>query len=384
MNIREFLQDRLFGRLVELTITGTLVRICQGRKSPEYELPKTFQGFNFLNHTEEMAGWLQAILQEEKIRIRRCRIVLDSGQVYLQMVTLPFMTAQERKNWVRWEGSQQVPFEPGTYQAVLLRWQDPEFLKDNQKRRAINAAELSAKRNETGETGLHDYLLIAIPLERIEALRQFSGFLQAELEEVTALGPKQMVLPVNLLPVSSGKEVILKRGYQAATVLCLLISVLLTVRGAISWQHARSTWLETDRQLVPFLPVKAAYEESKKTDYRIRQCQKMLQHIGQTEPVWAAALRTIGKTIPEDCWLEELKQRQTKSGRLEIKGCALSLTRVTEFLERLEQSGVFSEIRLVESGIKRIDFKNSGDNGEKTISFLMLAELVPVREEGTP
>ena len=94
MNIIKFLRDRLFGKPVVLTITGTCVRICQGRKSPEYELPKTWQGYNYLNYAEEMAGWLQAVLQEEKIRIRRCRIVLDSGQVYLQTVRLPFMTAQ--------------------------------------------------------------------------------------------------------------------------------------------------------------------------------------------------------------------------------------------------------------------------------------------------
>ena len=52
-------------------ITGDSVTICQGKNSVKYEFPKTFQDYNYLNHTEEMAGWLLAILQEEKIRIRR-------------------------------------------------------------------------------------------------------------------------------------------------------------------------------------------------------------------------------------------------------------------------------------------------------------------------
>ncbi|MBQ2221015.1 MAG: hypothetical protein II419_05080, partial [Acidaminococcaceae bacterium] len=119
MKIIKHFNDILFGELVTLMITGDSVTICQGKNSVKYEFPKTFQDYNYLNHTEEMAGWLLAILQEEKIRIRRCRIVLDFGQVYLQTVKLPVMTAQEQQNWVRWEGSQYVPFEPGTYHAVL-------------------------------------------------------------------------------------------------------------------------------------------------------------------------------------------------------------------------------------------------------------------------
>ena len=191
MNIINFIKDSFFGRLVELTITGTRVRICEGRKTPEYELPKTFQNYSFLNHTEEMAGWLQAILREEKVQIRRCRIVLDSGQVYLRTVKLPVMTAEERRNWVRWEGSQYVPFEPGTYQAVLLSWPDSANFGLVQESRVTVATDLSAKWQSTEEAKLQDFLLIAISLEKIEALQQFAGILKAKLEEVSAIGPKQ-------------------------------------------------------------------------------------------------------------------------------------------------------------------------------------------------
>ena len=63
MNIIEVLWDRLFGKPVVLTVMETSVRISQGRKAPEYELPKNWQGYKYLNHAEEMANWLQAILQ---------------------------------------------------------------------------------------------------------------------------------------------------------------------------------------------------------------------------------------------------------------------------------------------------------------------------------
>ena len=384
MNIIKFFKDSFFGRLVELTITGTRVRICQGRKTPEYELPKTFQNYSFLNHTEEMAGWLQAILQEEKVQIRRCRIVLDSGQVYLRTVKLPVMTVEEQRNWVHWEGSQCVPFEPGTYQAVLLSWTNSVYSRLVQENRVTVDADLSAKRQTTEEVKLQDFLLIAIPLEILEALQQFAGFLKAKIEEVTVLGPKQVVLPVNLLPVASGKELMRKRGYQTAMVVCFLLSVVLAVRGGISWYRTKSAWLEAERQLVPYSLVKTAYEENKQADYQIRQYQEKLQYISQTGPVWTPALRAIGSMIPEGCWLEELQQKHEPAGRLEMKGCAIKLTQISEFLENLEQSGVFSKVRLVDSGTKRIVVKGSGDNSKKVVSFVLLAELASKRKGARP
>ena len=365
-------------------ITGDSVTICQGKNSVKYEFPKTFQDYNYLNHTEEMAGWLLAILQEEKIRIRRCRIVLDFGQVYLQTVKLPVMTAQEQQNWVRWEGSQYVPFEPGTYHAVLTTEPHSKDYGIIQNYQVSVAADFSAKWQETEDAALQTFLLVAISLEKIETLQQLAGFLRTKLEGITAMEPGKAMLPINLLPVASGKEVIVKRGYQTATVVCLLLSVALAVQGGISWQRTRSAWLEAEWQLAPYQSVKSAYADSKKAEYQIRQYQEKLQRINQTEPVWAPVLRAIGSTIPEGCWLEELQQKHAPAGCLELKGCAIKLARVSEFLENLEQSGLFSKVRLVDSGTKRMVINSRGDNSKQVVSFVLLAELASERKEARP
>lgn len=384
MKIIKHFNDILFGELVTLMITGDSVTICQGKNSVKYEFPKTFQDYNYLNHTEEMAGWLLAILQEEKIRIRRCRIVLDFGQVYLQTVKLPVMTAQEQQNWVRWEGSQYVPFEPGTYHAVLTTEPDWKDYGIAQEHRVSVAADFSAPWQATEEAALQNFLLVAIPLDRIETLQQLAGFLRAKLECVTVMEPEQDALPVNLLPVASEKEVIVKRGYQTATVMCLLLSVALAVRGGIIWQRTRNAWLEAERQLAPYLSVKSAYANSKKAEYQIRQYREKLQHISRTEPAWTPVLRAIGSMIPEGCWLEELQQKHTPAGCLELKGCAIKLALVSEFLENLEQSGLFSKVRLVDSGTKRMVLNSRGDNSKQVVSFVLLAELASERKEARP
>ena len=86
MKIIKLLQDRLLGNMTVLTVTASSVKICQGSKSLAYNLPKTFQKYNYLNHAEEMAGWLLAVLREEKIwkipcskQILRLRFALQNN-----------------------------------------------------------------------------------------------------------------------------------------------------------------------------------------------------------------------------------------------------------------------------------------------------------------
>ena len=133
-----------------------------------------------------------------------------------------------------------------------------------------------------------------------------------------------------------------------------------------------------------FSLTKSMTENSKKAEYQIRQYREKLQRISQTEPIWTPVLRAIGSTIPEGCWLEELQQKHAPAGCLELKGCAIKLARVSEFLENLEQSGLFSKVRLVDSGTKRMVLNSRGDNSKQVVSFVLLAELASERKEARP
>ena len=89
----------------------------------------------------------------------------------------------------------------------------------------------------------------------------------------------------------------------------------------------------------------------------------------------------LDRTEASEGLLEELRQKQPHSGKLEIKGCALDLVRISEFLERLKREEAFSVIRLVESGTRPIESKDREDNGKTVISFLLLAEFAPAQAE---
>ena len=364
------LQDLVFGKLTLLRITGTGIKVRQGRKRLQYELPKNFQSYNYLNHPEEMAGWLQAILQEDPLRIRRCKIVLDAGQVFLQTLRLPEMTEQERASWLRWEGMQYIPFAPDGCRAVLIPWKEKDM-----------------------------FLLAAIPVERITALEQMAGFLKARLEQVTVAVPGKPCLPLSFLPAVSRKEKAVRLGYQGAIALCLLTSIGLLVHNGMQWRRLYTGWQKTQQELDPLLSVKREYAESRETAHRLNTYQQMLEQAEHRNRSLYPLLRLLAEQIPEGCWLEELQLAKNSSSQqlhnttiqnakkntaqskneypvqLELRGCAETFAAVQKFTEKLKASKRFTGVSVAESGEKKLAAKDGTATGQTAVTFLVRANI---------
>ena len=364
------LQDLVFGKLTLLRISGTGIKVRLGRKRLQYELPKNFQSYNYLNHPEEMAGWLQAILQEEPLRIRRCKIVLDAGQVFLQTLRLPEMTEQERASWLRWEGMQYIPFAPDGCRAVLIPWKEKEM-----------------------------FLLAAIPVERITALEQMAGFLKARLEQVTVAVPGKPCLPLSFLPAVSRKEKAVRLGYQGAIALCLLASIGLLVHNGMQWRRLYTGWQKTQQELAPLLSVKREYAESRETAHRLNTYQQLLEQAEHRNRSLYPLLRLLAEQIPEGCWLEELQLAKNSSSQqlhnttiqnakkntaqskneypvqLELRGCAETFAAVQKFTEKLKASKRFIGVSVAESGEKKLAAKDGTATGQTAVTFLVRANI---------
>lgn len=64
-------------------------------------------------------------------------------------------------------------------------------------------------------------------------------------------------------------------------------------------------------------------------------------------------LSTVSRSVPDGLWLMELTQR---GPAVQLEGRAVSLTAVTDFIERLQNSGVFDRpVEIVSTGMEIID-----------------------------
>jgi len=354
-------------------VAGDKIQIFHKKRKFVFELPQTFQFHQYLNHPEEMAGWLRAMLKEENICIRNFKFVLDSSQVYFQTISLPEMSAENRKNWVVWESSRHVPYEPGTYQAVLVPWHSGKEGKNS-----------NLSWQESGQSGANEFLLVAVLNEKVSAIRQCAASLKANLTEVTAEGPGKRWLPVSLLPEIDWKKEGISWGCKIISALCLMISVLIMIRSTMQWQQTKNAFQAAERKLAPLSDFRAEFTANKELEHRILVYRNIFHKTAGNCITWYPLLRTLSDAIPEQCWIEMIREKQNASPLIEIQGCSRNLMQTEEFVENLNHSGVLTRARIAECS-EKADFRNNkGENENSVMAFILLAEPRPGKKEGMP
>ena len=373
MKTFQLLTKLLLGKVTTIVLGRTEVRILHDKKVRKYALPQAFQEHNYLHHPEDMATWLQAALEAEHIRVRRCRLRLDGSQIYLQTVVLPGMAPPDREKWIRWESGRYVPFEPGTYQAALIPWQQPEeegnesvFWQDNR---------------QLGDTV---YLLAALATEKIDALKRFAEALSATLTEITPTGPGEKILPVNLLPEVRSRKKATVWGCKIATVTCVAFSIFFSVRSLICWYQSKSALQVAQEQLIPFQDIKKDYAEEKKMERCIREYREALRYISDNSILWYPALNRLAGDLPDACWLEGIRGKKNALARLEVHGCSENADQLMQFTEKLQAGGEITGIRISESKEKHILQKSLNLSGRTVTAFILQGTLNPAVKEEMP
>ncbi len=373
MDFSRILFTLFYGEKTTLLPEVSKIEIRHGKRSLTLDLPKSFQNCNYLYRPEEMAGWLRAVLEAKHIRVRRCRFVLDSSQVYLQTLMLPDMTDKQQEKWIFWESGKHVPFEQGTYQAALYPWNSGE-----------SGEEMAVSWKEDALPGEKAFLLVALPQEKLDGLKRCAGFLQAGLVEVTAVCPDGTVLPINLLPKIPWKKRALHWTYKGLTFLCTTISLLLLIWNAVAWQQKKDILQDVRQQLQPLDEVKKEYIRGKELEYRIGEYRKALQGISRKTVVWHQVLETVAENLPDECWLEEIRGKEGSSSQLEIHGCSMALTRSMEFADRLKASEILTGVRMAESSERDITRKIPDTYENPAVTFILQAGLNPDRKGALP
>lgn len=98
---------------------------------------------------------------------------------------------------------------------------------------------------------------------------------------------------------------------------------------AIAVQEAEVVRLQAAARLV---------EQADARQKELRERVQLIERLRATQRAPVALLETISLTLPDGLWLLELKQQ---GASVRIEGRALSLTALTDFVDRLQSSGRF-------------------------------------------
>ena len=267
-------------------------------------------------------AWIEKLSSFYKIPVEKQKIVfLKEAEVFTCKLVLPVMPKKEIAEAIRWELPLHVPFEDGTYYF------------------AYKSLGLS-----DGMENLQVYVVLKSLVQNLEEEAKEQGLILTELrvssDEEGAL---------NLVPDGEKRKLLPKtKLYKHGAILLLILgAVLLT--GAWCYKTVQVSNLRKAQVNLQNMSLwQERYEKYKVREQKIETLSTALAKLEKERVLWSELLPVLGVSVPKDCWLTTIKQRDA-SKIVELQGKAKAIEQIRKLVDDLQGSKNFSKVTLAET-----------------------------------
>ena len=267
-------------------------------------------------------AWIEKLSSFYKIPVKKQKVVvLNEEQVFTCKLVLPVMPKKEIAEAIRWELPLHVPFEDGTYYF------------------AYNSLGLN-----DGMENLQVFVVLKSLVQNLEEEAKEQGLV---LTEVKVSGNEEHSL--NLLPDGEKRKLLPKtKLYKLGTIL-LLILVTVLVSGAWCYKTVQVSNLRKAQANLQNMSLwQERYEKQKVREQKIKTLSTALVKLEKERVLWSELLPVLGVSVPKDCWLTTIKQRDA-SKIVELQGKAKAMEQIRKLVDNLQGSKNFSKVTLAET-----------------------------------
>lgn len=256
---------------------------------------------------------------------QRLEVALPEEQVFTCTLTLPMMPDRELAEAVRWELTLHVPFEEGYHYNYKLLGKSDGML---QVEAYVVSKEVVAGYDQLAKgKGL---VLTALCFHNGRGA--FNLLLDAQ---------KRLRAPKNKL-------------YNLGAAVAFGLGLLLLAGGYCYGQAqlAKLNFMEAKLQSLQIWQQR--YEKQEAMAKRITTLTRSLEKLERERLVWSEALASLGSSMPKNCWLTRVKQKEA-SKLVEVYGKARGRLALKSLLENLRARGNFEQVTLLETGTAKDD-----------------------------
>ena len=267
-------------------------------------------------------AWIEKLSSFYKIPVEKQKVVvLEEEQVFTCKLVLPVMPKKEIAEAIRWELPLHVPFEDGTYYF------------------AYKSLGLS-----DGMENLQVYVVLKSLVQNLEEEAKEQGLV---LTEVRVSGDEESTL--NLITDGEMRKLISKtKLYKLGTILLLILGMVL-LTGAWCYKTVQVSNLRKSQANLQNMSLwQDRYEKYKVREQKIKTLSTVLAKLEKERVLWSELLPVLGVSVPKDCWLTTIKQRDA-SKIVELQGKAKAMEQIRKLLDDLQGSKNFSKVTLAET-----------------------------------
>ena len=267
-------------------------------------------------------AWIEKLNSLYKIPLEKQKVVvLKEEQVFACKLVLPVMPKKEVAEAVRWELPLHVPFEDGTYYFAYKSF----GLSD-------------------GMENLQVYVVLKRLVQELEEEAKMQSLI---LTEVRVSNDEADTL--NLLPDAKKRKLLPKRKLHKLGTICLF--VLGTVLITVAWcyktiQVSKLREVQANSQAIYLWQER--YEKWEARAQKIKALSTAIAKLEKERVRWSELLPVLGASVPKDCWLTTIKQRDA-SQVVELQGKAKKIEQIKNLVDNLQVTKNFSKVTLVET-----------------------------------
>ena len=267
-------------------------------------------------------AWIEKLSSLYKVSPEKQKVViLKEEQVFACKLVLPVMPKKEVAEAVRWELPLHVPFEDGTYYF------------------AYKSLGLS-----DGMENLQVYVVLKSFVQELEEEAKMQGFI---LTDVRVSNDEADTL--NLLPDGQKRKLLPKTKLYKLGTICLLIFGTVLFTGAWCYKTMQVSKLreaQVNLQLIHLWQMR--YEKQEARAQKIKALSTAIAKLEKERVLWSEVLPVLGASVPKDCWLTTIKQRDA-SQVVELQGKAKEIEQIKKLVDNLQVTKNFSKVTLVET-----------------------------------
>ena len=267
-------------------------------------------------------AWIEKLSSFYKIPVEKQKIVfLKEEQVFTCKLVLPVMPKKEIAEAIRWELPLHVPFEDGTYYF------------------AYKSLGLS-----DGMENLQVYVVLKSLVQNLEEEANEQGLV---LTELRVSGDEESTL--NLLPDGEKRKLLPKTKLYKYGIILLLILGAVLLTGAWCYKTVQVSNLRKAQANLQNMSLwQESYEKYKVREQKIKTLSTAIVKLEKERMLWSELLPVLGVSVPKDCWLTTIKQRDA-SKIVELQGKAKAMEQIKTLLDNLQRTKNFSRVMLTET-----------------------------------
>ena len=195
-----------------------------------------------------------------------------------------------------------------------------------------------------GMENLQVYVVLKSLVQELEEEAKRQGLL---LTQVNVSSDEADTL--NLLPDGQKRKLLPKTKLYKLGTICLLILGTVLFTGAWCYKTMQVSKLreaQVNLQVIHLWQMR--YEKWEARTQKIKALSTAIAKLEKERVRWSDVLPVLGASVPKDCWLTTIKQRDA-SQVVELQGKAKKIEQIKNLVDNLQVTKNFSKVTLIET-----------------------------------